>query len=795
MSTRNIVSRFSSLGLCVVLLACSGNDAQRCKVATMDDGGVRVSCPGSRTIIIPPGDDASGSADECVTEQDPQTGEYRLSCKDTVVSLGRCGLGLASDVFLGDESDDFVEDLPTELRRNNWRTLESARDHGCDRVLGTLWITHEGATRYADILETLNYAETIEFLDPVEGLSLPELRSAHIKLGEHPNAWATLNAPNLRAGGVEISGGSYEGVLDFNNFRSAHLTLTDIGDVTEVQARELRTGTVLLSELSRVTTIELPLLENAGQLSLRELEALEALELPSLTYSQRVVLTGLRDVARVDLSVLEYVEEELVLQDFERVETLVFPVLNYAGGLSVMELPELRELVVPTLSHVPGGILISDLSALVRLELFSLESTPSMELRDLPSLVSLQLNALEDVWLLSLEALPSLALLHANRLRADVALHLGEIATDVDDGIEIVFAQLERLNSFDLDTSVVRSLEMPALREIDRDLLAFTDVTLLRRLILPNLQNVRVHVLLEGAPDYAVEINLVNYSHIGGVPNDDPTDPHLWVRGEQGRRVSLNIDDATITGRTLLQDIQLERDLVIGPMITGKLQIERVPSGGRIKVGNATGLAYLALEQVGLEQDPLRGVFGAREMREVNLRSCFIHDLELGLAPGANFGLVHAVGGRAWGVARLSAYTQPASHRWIQFHGGTEMAGYIDFSSLELIGFQSFRGDWAVRNVPMVSLPSFAHTGGLSARFGGLVSLSIPAFTGIHPSTGDPSEISFALLTTPLSAIQAPSGSHPAVSGDISSDGPVVVCPSPLAATYPSVTLYESSCP
>lgn len=133
--------RFSSVVLAFAALGCSGNDARKCAVSTQENGDVRVSCPGSRTIVIPAGADADGGGEECRTTQNAATGEYLLECQGTTVSLGRCGLGFAGSVFLGPDTHSAMESFPSVDRRMNSRNIASFLDNGCSRVLGTVVVT------------------------------------------------------------------------------------------------------------------------------------------------------------------------------------------------------------------------------------------------------------------------------------------------------------------------------------------------------------------------------------------------------------------------------------------------------------------------------------------------------------------------------------------------------------------------------------------------------------------------------------------------------------------------------
>lgn len=575
MSLRKTAPCFLALSLCALALACSGNDAKRCKVSTMDDGGVRVACPGSPAIVLPPGTDSSGLPDECVTEQNPQTGDYTLRCKETVVALGRCGLGVDSDLFLGDESDEFAISLPPELRRNNWRTIAEAQEKGCDRVLGTVWISEEGAERYHDFLQTLTYAQVIEFIGPVEGLSLPELRAAQIRVGDRPKVWATLRAPNLRAGGVEIIGGSYEGPLDFDTFVNAALTVTGVEGVTELNARELRAGHIEFANLPDLVRIELPSLRFTEELVFEHLPSLREVNAPSLEYVGRVRLADLVALEMVDLSGLVHVRGNLEFHRFGAVESLLFPKLESAHIFTIESNPSLQLVRAEKLKRVGERIAIGT------------DATSD--------------ETVLDIILPALESARSASFSNVNLRKLDLSSFTG--VTDRPVGLHAANLVL---------TSSV-----------------------LEELILPNLRNTGLYVTLNGSGITPVLIDVSNF-YFDAVDSTNVLDGHaMKIAGTQSNSVILKMGNVYSSWQVVVEGVRFAETFTPGPSISGAFQMTNVPSGSMVDLTNNVAFRRIILEAVGSEADPYFLRLLSPSLTELEVQGGHMNGAEIASADGA----------------------------------------------------------------------------------------------------------------------------------------------------------------
>lgn len=609
MNARVFVQPSLSFVLCVFALACSGNDARKCTVATLSNGDVRVVCPGSRTILIPAGADAAGGGDECRSTQNATTGEYLLECQGTTVSLGRCGLGFNGSIFVGAPDHPELQSLLEIDRRMNARNLATFLEDGCTRILGTLYIAEGSAAELAELTGTLEHAQTIRFVDAVPGVAMPNLRAAALDLGNFGQVWSPALAPKLSTGGVRITGGTLSGDVELLAFQQGVVSLEELPQVQRVLVPSMREGRVSLVGMPNLQQVDFSSLESAREFRVAPGNSLGALSLPALES-------------------VDYLE------------------LDGVGFMTSLELPRLVEVGSAAFVSGPHGLRDQSFPRLQRAGILSFSDAEDLRTVDFPELRVVQT--------LSFGSAPNLSRVGAPLLEHVEGGFIVNTSGQEDAGVDLSLPRLLSAGSFTFDGTNLRAFEAPVLNAVASGAIVIEGVTNLVRVTLPMLQEVglKVHSVSASLSPLVVDLSTVSFTRHSASAVD--VEPDFLLRSDGVQPLSVNLEHAEIDGAVAIQAQILGESLRIGQRFSGSLHLEGFSNGSAIDLSNAILLRYLNVVQVGSVNSRWIGRVGSTALDHIRVSGSFLEGLSLYLV---NEGTLQIINGNA--IDELEIQTAP----------------------------------------------------------------------------------------------------------------------------------------
>lgn len=597
---RFAVSIIGSSLACALVLGCAGNDARKCKVSTLSDGGVRVDCPGSRTIVIPAGEDSlAEGGDECAAERDASTGEYFLRCKDTTVSLGLCGLGHEGSLFLGPDSHAQLPDLNDVDRRMNSRSIQSFTERECTRVMGTLYVS-ASAEDYRDFLDTVEFAERVVFVDDVDGVSLPELRAAAIEVSDVSN-FATMDLPRWTVGGLRATSGEYEGTLSLGALQKGDVTLESIVGLVRIEAPALKSGSVRMSWLDDLESVDFPVLESVEMLEVWSNGQLQTFSMPALKSAESIQMMQNFGLENAQFPLLESANVRFHVTDHAALTTLEIPSLAYVGDLLFSLTEELSSLVAPSLTTA-GALSVEATPALTRIEFPVLEEVGfDFQIGGtlLPGTVELRMDALRSV----------------NRLQ----ILVGEFSV-------LSFAALESVGQGTV--SVAIGSETSEVR-------------------FPKLRNTELVVESRGTGPFADLVIDVSDFSFEGTSEDPIWDSALRLTSyDEVRPLTLLADRLSFDGWTIIEGFELQTMLRPTSGFRGRLELGGTTDVTKFDFSAAATLRELKIAGMGTQTAPLILDIVVPDGRSIEIQGGYVENpvVRAGVETRINFSSSEAVG-------------------------------------------------------------------------------------------------------------------------------------------------------
>lgn len=586
MFTTNFGRSLMVSAFCLTALACTGNDARKCKIAPLSNGDVRMVCPGGRTIVVPAGKDSESLPDDC--EGVVVGNVVELSCGNQSVDLGACGAGFAGDLLLGSPSDLGFSPWQGFSDAQNAANIEAFEEQGCTKLLGNLYVDGASIGTYRPLLERLQYAERVKVLGSTVQLRIPELVAAHIDLGDA--SVASLDVPKLERGGLSMNGGQYDGSLLLPEFREGVVAINDVVGLELLSLPRWESGSLSLSNLNDLTTLHTPNLRRASSVQISEVFGIERLDFNSLEWANSILLGSNNSLASFAAPRLVGAPNGIEIYGSRVLGELAFPVLQTASFFSVSESDELERLVLPELQIVNS------------LQVFNL---PALNLFEAPRIT---------------------------RLMGE--LHFagnGEIS-----GVSFSAPELIEVAGLQIGGSQFVSFKAPKLESTDYDPIEFLEARYIEQIDLSSLRNTGLTLETAiNAEEKPLSIQLTRFVYTHSPPaSGDPNWPVRLVVGHDAP-VDIDFSEALINTPIHIEVGNPRSGWDFHSGFSGVVRLQNIRAANQIIFRNAANLPAIYVNNVGSRNSLLDGVFGTRGLRIANVVDSYLAVFSAGLSDDA----------------------------------------------------------------------------------------------------------------------------------------------------------------
>lgn len=522
--------------------ACSGNDANKCKVATLEGGDVRVSCPGQPALILPSGNDGSAGVIECEMQFDSVTSRDILTCDGQTVALRGCIGGVEGDLFLGTNEEH--ERFSSVDFSKSEETVRFVQQNECEHVRGTVYLTASSATLYADVLERLIYADEVVILEEVGETRLPNLKAAQITFMDAVNSISSVKTPILEDGSISILGGQVDGSLVLENFETGVMTVANVEGLRELRLPKFTVGDLYVSDQSNLEVIDTPLLRFTEDFVFEHLPSLKEVNAPSLEYVGRVRLADLTALETVDLSGLVRVRGNLEFHRFGSVQSLLFPNLESAQVFTIESNPSLRVVRAEKLAQIATNIAIDTNGT---------ASSPPLDII-LPALISARSASFSN-------------------------------------------AKLRKLDLTSFTGITDKPVSLPAANLI-------LSSSVLEELILPNLRNTGLYVTLNAATTTPTFMDLSNFYFDAVNGTDTLNGNAMRILGAFANEVVIKMDNAFSSWQVEIDGVRFAEIFKPGPNFSGAFWLKNISTGSMVDLTDNLVFRRVLMTNVGSVSDP-----------------------------------------------------------------------------------------------------------------------------------------------------------------------------------------------
>lgn len=574
------------------VVACSGNDANKCKVTALESGEVRVNCPGQPAITLPAGSDGSAGTIECEMVTDDLSGREVLVCDGLEVELRSCPGGAVGEAFLGTQDElaatGFVE------AEKSVQTVRFLEENACERLEGTVYITASSASLYPEILERLRIVERLVVVGEIERTEMPNLVAASVTFLDAPNSIDKLIMPVFEDGALTITGGVLDGNLELSSFKTGLITISNVQGLRELRIPKFESGQLELSGLDDLEVLDVRSARVVEAFRFEFLPALTTIDARSLEYATRVRLADLPSLSTVDFSGLVEVAQRIELHRFGTVELLEFPRLERVGGLTIERAQNLRLLSAPELRVIFTESWV---------ETNATTSSPAI-----------------DILLPKLETVGRAAFSNENLRKLD-------------------------LTSLRAVTQGVAGLPAPVLAVIsDR----------LEELVVPNLSNTILNILLSGTPTVPVQLDISSF-YFDVVDSRRTLDGHaLLIRSDSNHEVALEFGNVNSSWFIDIEGVRFAEPFQPGPTLRGAFRLTNIETGSMVDLSAIENLRRVILTDVGSAADPAFLHLTGAGLEEIMIEDGHYVGADLRVESGASVELHFQSGGRFHGDIALN---------------------------------------------------------------------------------------------------------------------------------------------